>query len=209
MHLISFGGDAFASLENAPDVIALAQQAGVRKVTVLKGSYEKGPVELAVEATDLHWTHLAPVEFMPNSLEWAESIRAEGVVREAFGHVKSSVIHEADIAAVAVTALTTDGHAGRLYTLTGPEALTPRERVRKISDAIDQKVEFVELSVDEVVVQWRGSGYTDADIEFFMQMRTNPPEEGYTVLPTVEEVTDRPARTFAAWAAEHVDAFRH
>ncbi len=208
VHLISFGGDSFSPLNNAPEIISLAQRAGVRRVTVLVGSYEKGPVEQAVEDSDLQWTHLAPVEFMANSLEWAESIRAEGVVREAFGQVKSAVIHEADIAAVAVSALTADGHAGKIYALTGPEALTPSERVRKISEAIGREVKFVDVSVDGQIAQWRESGYTDEDIAYFMEMRTNPPVEGYTVLPTVEQVTGRPARTFAQWAVEHRDTFR-
>jgi hypothetical protein len=39
---------------------------------------------------------------------------------------------------------------------------------------------------------------------------SNPSIHPYnqTVLPTVEEVTGRPARTSAQWAAEHADAFR-
>ncbi|MDQ0058708.1 hypothetical protein [Paenibacillus harenae] len=40
---------------------------------------------------------------------------------------------------------------------------------------------------------------------FFALMGKNPPEVGYTVLPTVEQVTGRPARTFAEWAVEHKD----
>ena len=44
-------------------------------------------------------------------------------------------------------------------------------------------------------------------IEFFLTMRTDPPEAGYTVLPTIEEVTGAPARTYAQWVAEHRAAF--
>ena len=39
----------------------------------------------------------------------------------------SAVVHEADIAGVAAVALTTEGHAGKTYPLTGPEALTAHE----------------------------------------------------------------------------------
>jgi uncharacterized protein YbjT (DUF2867 family) len=75
----------------------------VRKVTVLKGDVTKSPLEEVVEASGLEWTHLSPVEFMSNALEWAESVRKAGVVREAFADVKSAMIHEADIASVAAT----------------------------------------------------------------------------------------------------------
>ncbi|SFL21442.1 NAD(P)H-binding [Streptosporangium canum] len=111
------------------------------------------------------------------------------------------------IASVAATALTTDGHAGQEYWLTGPEALTPPEKVRTISDVLGRDVRYIELTKDEIVVQWRQTGYSDEDIEFFLTMRTNPPQAGYTVLPTVEKVTGRPARTFAQWVRENATAF--
>ncbi|MER5426983.1 NmrA family NAD(P)-binding protein [Streptosporangium roseum] len=206
-HLISFDGADFSPLTNGPEIVELARKAGVRKVTVLKGEVTKSPLEKAVEAGGLEWTHLSPVEFMSNALEWAESVRTEGVVREAFAGARSAMIHEADIASVAATALTTDGHAGQEYWLTGPEALTPPEKVRTISDVLGRDVRYVELTKDEIVAEWRRTGYSDEDVEFFLAMRTDPPEAGYTVLPTVEEVTGRPARTFAQWVRENAAAF--
>ncbi|MEV0347880.1 NAD(P)H-binding protein [Nonomuraea sp. NPDC050680] len=206
-HLINFSGEDFSPLTNGLEIVDLAKKAGVRKVTVLKGEATKSPLEKAIEGSGLEWTHLSPVEFMSNALEWAESVRAEGVVREAFAGSRSAMIHEADIASVAATALTTDGHAGQEYWLTGPEALTPPEKVRTISDVLGRDVGYIELTKDEIVAQWRQTGYTDEDIEFFLTMRTNPPQAGYTVLPTVEEVTGRPARTFAQWVRENAAAF--
>ncbi|MCG5219387.1 NmrA family NAD(P)-binding protein [Streptosporangium soli] len=206
-HLISFNGADFAPLTNGAEIVDLAEKAGVRKVTILKGDVTKSPLEEAVEAGGLEWTHLAPVEFMSNALEWAESVKNEGVVREAFADARSAMIHDADIASVAATALTTDGHAGQEYWLTGPAALTPAEQVRTISEVLGRDIRFVELTKDEAVARWRQTGYSDEDIEFFLTMRTNPPEAGYTVLPTVEQVTGRPARTFAQWVRENAAAF--
>ncbi|WP_436763826.1 NmrA family NAD(P)-binding protein [Streptosporangium sp. V21-05] len=206
-HLIGFSGEDFSPLTNGEEIVDLARKAGVRKVTVLKGDVTKSPLEEAVEAGGLEWTHLSPVEFMSNALEWAESVRDEGVVREAFAGARSAMIHEADIAAVAATALTTEGHAGQEYWLTGPQALTPPEKVRVIGTVLGREVRYVELTKDEVVAEWRGNGYSDEDVEFFLTMRTNPPEAGYTVLPTVEKVTGKPARTFAEWVRENAAAF--
>ncbi|MFF0574901.1 SDR family oxidoreductase [Streptosporangium saharense] len=206
-HLISFNGEDFAPLTNGPEIADLAKKAGVRKVTVLKGEVEKSPLEEAVEASGLEWTHLSPVEFMSNALEWAESVRTEGVVREAFAEARSAMVHEADIASVAATALTADGHAGQEYWITGPEALTPPEKVRTIGEVLGRDVRYIELTRDEIVEQWRQTGFSDEDIEFFLTMRTNPPQAGYTVLPTVEKVTGRPPRTFAQWVQENAAAF--
>lgn len=72
---------------------------------------------------------------------------------------------------------------------------------------LGRPIRFEELTRDQIVGHWRGQGWSDGDIEFLLTTRTNPPEAGYTVLPTVEEVTGRPARTFAQWVAEHRAAF--
>ena len=205
-HLISFGDD-YAPLTNGPEIMALAREVGVRKVTVLKGDPEQSDLDRAVEASGLEYTSLAPVEFMSNVLEWAKSIREESVVRDAFPTIGSAMVHDADIAAVAATVLTTEGHAGKEYWLTGPEALTAPEKVRVLSETLDREVKFVELTRDEIVTRWRQQGFSDEDIEFFVMMRTNPPAAGYTVLPTIQDVTGQPARTFALWVKENAAAF--
>jgi uncharacterized protein YbjT (DUF2867 family) len=188
-------------------IVRAALEAGVRRVTVLRGDFARTPLEEAIAASDLEWTFLSPVEFMSNALEWAGSVATEGVVREGFPESRSAMVHDSDIAAVAATALTTDGHAGQDYWLTGPEVLTPPDKVRVIAEVLGREVRFVELSTEEIVAQWRGEGYGEDDIGFFLTMRTDPPEAGYTVLPTVEKVTGRPARTFAQWVREHAAAF--
>ncbi|WP_331766393.1 NAD(P)H-binding protein [Embleya sp. NBC_00896] len=205
MHLMSFFDNA--PLATAPEIMDLAVRAGVRRVTVLWGG-EPGPVEQAVTAADLEWTLLEPVEFMSNALTWVDSVRAEGVVREAFPEVPSAAVHEGDIAAVAVTALVDGGHAGRTYTLTGPRALTVHDKIRTIGAAIGRDIGFVELTREQANQRLRDRGVPEDVIDYVVGWHAAPPESAYTVVPTVEEVTGRPARTYADWAAEHADAFR-
>ncbi|GJM73345.1 hypothetical protein HMSSN036_55610 [Paenibacillus macerans] len=112
-----------------------------------------------------------------------------------YGGALSARVHEGDIAAVAVRALLEDGHHGRTYALTGPEALTRKEAVRTIAAAIGKDIPFVELSEEEARQQWRDQGYDEESVEFFVQMAKNTPEAGYTVLPTILQVLGRPART--------------
>ncbi|WP_101785944.1 NAD(P)H-binding protein [Nonomuraea indica] len=207
-HLINFAGDDYAPLEHGDRIVELAVKAGVQRVTVLGGRAD-GPLERALAATELEWTLLHPVEFMANTLRWwTHSVRYEGVVKEPFGDRLSAMVHEKDIAAVAAVALTETGHGGRTYTLTGPQALTTREKVRILGAALGTEIAFVELSEDEARAQWRAVGMGEETIGFLVEALGNTPEEGYTVVPTVEQVTGRPARSFAAWAAEHADAFR-
>jgi uncharacterized protein YbjT (DUF2867 family) len=208
MHLITFTGDEYAPLETAAEIVALAENAGVRRVTVLTGGTDGAIVE-AIKASRLEWTVLQPVEFMSNALEWVEPIRAEGVVREPFATRRSAMVHEGDIGAVAAAALVNDGHAGKTYPITGPEVLTPPQMIQTLADAAGREIRFEELSVEQARDRWRGQGFDEGVIDYFVWMYGNSPEIGYTVVSTVEQVTGRPARSLAQWAAEHADKFRN
>ncbi|MEJ2852178.1 MULTISPECIES: SDR family oxidoreductase [unclassified Saccharothrix] len=217
-HLINFG-HTYRPLDNGTAIAALAEQAGVRRVTML-GGWEEGTLEPAVRASTLEWTQLRPGEFMANTLaDWGPPLRTEGVVREPHGDRPSAPVHEADIAAVAATALTRDGHHGRTYPLTGPEVITPRDKVRHLAEATGRDLVFEELTPDQARALWTeqppalrifqvAPGGPAEKAAFVVGLYGRIPEAGRTTTDTVERVTGRPARTFAQWAAEHADAFR-
>ncbi|MGP3960944.1 NAD(P)H-binding protein [Nonomuraea sp. 3N208] len=204
IHLITFGGDD--DLTNGPEIIDLAARHGITRATVLSG-WSPTSIESALESSAIRWTLLQPAEFMCNALEWADEIRSQGTV-SMLATFPSAMVHEADIAAVAATALTHGGHEGRSYPITGPEALTPAERTRIIAEATGQDIAFVHLSEDAERARLRGYGYDEDYVEFGIQLATNPPEVSGVVLPTVEDVTGTPARSFAQWAREHAERFR-
>lgn len=159
-------------------------------------------VERAVERSTGDWTCLRPTGFAANTLLWADQIRAEGVVRWPYGRAARSLIHERDVAAVAVRALTEEGHAGARYILTGPETLTQIEQAQAIGTALGRRVRWEELAPDEA--RTRLTGLPDTALETWASFVETPE----VVTSTVAELTGAPARPFAAWAREHVDDFR-
>lgn len=137
--------------ETADRVVDMARTAGAaRIVTLSSGAVTTGfdtdfhlPVERAVEASGLEWTHVRPGEFALNKLWlWGPSVRAERVVRDPQPEAAWYPVHERDIADVAVEALLGDGHAGRAYTLNGPGLVSHREQVEAIAAAIGEPVRF-------------------------------------------------------------------
>ncbi|WP_210589316.1 NAD(P)H-binding protein [Streptomyces sp. GESEQ-35] len=205
--------------ETAREVVAAAKEAGVRRIVVLSSSSvldESGDnhsgehhraVERAVEESGLDWTFVRPDEFATNVLwKWGHSIRAEGVVRAPYGNAPRVLIHEADVAAVAATALLQDGHTGRAYVLTGPEAITQADQVRAIAGALGREIPFVEITPDEAreqMGQAMPAPVVEMVLGYLADAVVNPP----AVLDTVERVTGVPARTFARWAADHAGDF--
>ncbi|GAA2417776.1 NAD(P)H-binding protein [Streptomyces glaucosporus] len=218
--------------ETAREVVGLAKEAGVRRITVLSAAavtigldtHHHPVVERAVEESGLEWTHVRPSEFMANLLPvWAPSIRAERVVRYPFGDDAGVPVHEADIAAVATTALLHEGHDGAVYTLTGPEPITTRERVRAIGEALGEEVRYEEVSRERAreLLKAQG-GFAAQNADFLLGFldyggdqgsgEDGASEEDYSELlrpwPGVEQATGRPARTYAQWARDHVEDFR-
>lgn len=205
----------FPAGERVADFAAAAVHAGVRRIVVLSSMADEGyigerhrAVERAVEASGADWTYLRPGAFMGNlRWQWGKSIREEGVVRSPYGDASLAPIHAADIAAVAVRALRDEGHAGKAYTLTGPEPLTFREQVSVLGKAIGHNITFVELTPDEARERMSATmpaPVADTLLGYWADRvgRTAP------ISPAVEEVTGRPGRTLTDWAIENAATFR-
>ncbi|WP_154796319.1 SDR family oxidoreductase [Occultella kanbiaonis] len=204
IHLITFGGD-FGDLTNGTEIVDLAERKRVRRASVL-GSWSRTSVETALKGSAIGWTLLHPVEFMANTFDWADELSTNGTL-STLATYPSAMVHEADIAAVAASVLTEQGHAGRTYPLTGPEALTPQERVRVLAEQTGRDLTFVRLTEAQERVRLRGYGYDDDYVEFGINLATNPPATAGRVLPTVRDVTGSPARTFVQWAKENAARF--
>jgi uncharacterized protein YbjT (DUF2867 family) len=208
VHFINFAGDGYGALPDPAGLVALAEDAGVRRATVL-GGVATGPLEQALAASAIETTYLHPVEFMSNaSMWWSEVIKAGEAIREPFGDRLSAMVHPADIGSVAATVLLEGGYDEQTLVITGPEVLTMQDKVRVLGEAVGREIPFVELTVEEAHAKWRGEGMPEGVIAFLTEALGNTPEEGKTVADTVERVTGRPARTFVEWAGANADAFR-
>ncbi|MGW3565988.1 NAD(P)H-binding protein [Streptomyces sp. NPDC000941] len=168
-----------------------------------------GRVEQLIERSGLVWTHLRPSTFAVNTLWWAGQIRAGDVVRGAYGAVPMALLHEADIAAVAVRALTEDGHGRTAYALTGPEVLTQAEQVRTIGEVLGRPLRWQELSRAEARQRLLADdafpdSFVDPLLDGYAAMLDAPPP---AVTSTIEAVTGAPARTYRAWVSDHATDF--
>ncbi|ALL79489.1 hypothetical protein AD006_30060 (plasmid) [Pseudonocardia sp. EC080610-09] len=201
------------------DVLRIARKAGVRRVVVLSsltvldrrggdyvGDYHRR-VEVEAERSGLTWTHVRPSEFAGTALRrWGKSIRAEGIARAPYARAVRVPIHEADIAAVAVLSLRSSEHAGCAYSITGPQAMTSRDQVRVLSEALGKEIQFEELDPAQGRAQF--GEYVPHDlVESVMRYMENSVDAQMPILTTVERLLGRPPRTFKQWAAEHVEEF--
>jgi uncharacterized protein YbjT (DUF2867 family) len=197
----------------APKVAAMAAQHVGRVVYLSAQPAGERPgsfwalVERAVEDSGVDWTFLRPTGFASNTLMWADQIRSGDVVRWPFGAAARALVDERDIAAVAVRALTGDGHAGSRYLLSGPATLTQAEQVAAIGEAIGRDLAWEEMPRPEALraltAAWGDAEFAASALDSWEWFVTHPE----TVTSTVRDLTGAPARSFADWAAANADAF--
>ncbi|MFG1915224.1 hypothetical protein [Micromonospora sp. NPDC048898] len=63
------------------------------------------------------------------------------------------------------------------------------------------------ITHQQAVDRLMATGVSRADAEYVVGWYAAPSDASTTVVDTVEQVTGRPARTFAQWAAEHAERF--
>ncbi len=196
----------------------LAVEAGIRRVVALSGAsvgeehegssgHEYGAVEAAVRSAGFDRTFLRPGVFMNNTLGWADMVRATGEVRSAYGEATHTPIHLGDIAAVAAHVLTTEGHVGKTYVLSGPESISQRAQAAAIGAALGKPITFRELTRAEQRSQWVAYGIPEGAVDWILdgfELAVRHPQ-----VPTgvFEELLGRPGTTYAEWASLNAEAF--
>lgn len=197
-------------------LVEAARRAGaghVVKLSVYSGGAGDDPIgrwhreaEAAVMESGMDWTMLRPGRFMSNALQWAPMIRRGHTVAIPFATRPSASIDPADIAAVALLALTEEGHAKVAYQLSGPQVLTPAEELRILAETLDRPLRLVEPTIDDTKAGMIKAGIAPPVVEAIVT-RTLSGDEGTEVLPTVADLLGRPPGTFASWAAAHAELF--
>jgi uncharacterized protein YbjT (DUF2867 family) len=165
-------------------------------------------IEHLIEKPGWEWTFLRPGSFATNAaLWWGPQIREGNVVRWPYGAAAVAPIHERDIAAVAVRALTEDGHAGAKFVLTGPQALTQAEQVHTIGKAIGRPLHLEEIP-PEVARQQMQALMPALIVEVLLEVWHRATTRPSLVTESVAKLTGAPAHTFFEWATDHSSDFR-
>ncbi|MFE2136528.1 NAD(P)H-binding protein [Streptomyces sp. NPDC059466] len=215
---ILLAGELLGHGEAATELLTAAADAGVKRVVLLSsqinatrpGVASHGRLrefEEAVRGSGLDFTILRAGGFASNAFAWAESVRADRTVFAPFGDVALPVVDPADIAAAAAVVLREDGHAGRTYELTGPEAITPRRQAEVIAEATGDEVTFVELT-REAAHAHMAQFMPEEVIPGTLDILGEPLSAEQRVSPDVERILSRPATPFSGWVARSLPAFK-
>ncbi|GAB3616596.1 SDR family oxidoreductase [Okibacterium endophyticum] len=198
--------------------VDLAADTGVRHLVLLSqlGSVCDSPVRFlryhaAVEqhafASGIGVTALRPNLFMQGLFAVASIVQATRTLPAPIGDARVSLIDVRDIGDIASHALTSPEPLG-IQTLTGPESLTHADLAGQLSAATGHEIRFGDITPEHfselltgVLPPWQVGGLLE-DYAHYAR------GEAAEVSPAVPDLLGRPARSFAAFAAEHAAVFR-
>lgn len=150
--------------------IAAAQSAGVRHVayTSVVGigpgnpavvTRDHGPTEQIMRDSGLAWTALRDSQYADAVVEaMAPNAVASGTWLSSSGDGRIAVVARTDCVACAVEVLTGEGHADRIYNVTGPDLVTYREAAAMAAEVAGVPVDYVATDDDGMYAMFDALG---------------------------------------------------
>ena len=209
-----------AMVEVQSNFIAAAAKAGVRHVVKLSGIMPEldspfrfarmhGEIEKRLEASGMAFTHLRAGEFMPSYFRQVPMILAKGALFLPMENQRIASIDIGDLAEIAELVLTNPGHEGKIYPLTGPEALTMTEVAERLSAATGKTIKYINVPPEDVRKAQLAAGVppyiADALAELFAERRKGKESQ---VWPIAQTLLGRRPTSFAEFAARNAAIFR-
>ena len=192
----------------ASDVIAglveAALAAGTRRLVLLsgRGEEEAQACEKILMDSGAEWTVLRSSWFSQN---FSESYLLDPILGGALmlpaGDVGEPFTDADDIADVAAAVLTEDGHAGEVYELTGPRALTFAEAIATIAEATGRDIAYTQIPPEDFAAGLAADGVPPEVVELILYLFTTVLDgRNVSVADGVERALGRPPRDFADYA---------
>jgi len=143
-------------VEHGTNLIDAAVDAGIRRLVKVSANGAEigsplefwdahGRIEEHLRTSGLASVVLRPSTYVTNLLASADTVRTLGRLFAPAGDAAVTLIDPRDVAAVAAAVLTEDGHEGRTYTLTGPEAVTYEQVAKTLARRSAVRWSFVDV----------------------------------------------------------------
>jgi NAD(P)H dehydrogenase (quinone) len=156
-----------------------------------------------LNATGLPVTYLAPSLYLEDLLEAAPAIREQATIFAPAGDGRIGFVAASDVAKAAAQVLTTPGHEGSTYVLTGPQALSYTDVAARFSAVFARQVDYEDLpeqtARDQLLAAGLSPWQADGTAELFNWIRQGGAD---TVTSSVKDLTGEDARPVEDWLSD-------
>jgi uncharacterized protein YbjT (DUF2867 family) len=165
-------------------------------------------IEKILELSGIAYTHLRAGEFMQSYFRQASNIIKKDSLILPMENQKIASVDVSDIAEVAVKVLTGTGHEGKIYPVTGPDALTMHEVAEIFSTVLKRKINYINISPAEAKRAQLDAGFpqytADALAELFAERRKGKEAQVY---PTIQNVFGLNPTGFKEFVIKYLQVF--
>jgi uncharacterized protein YbjT (DUF2867 family) len=162
--------------------------------------------ERYIRESGVAFTFLRPNSFMQNFITYFPP--RDGAIYLPWGNGAASFVDTRDVASVAARALTSDGHGGRIYTLTGPATLGIAEVALILSEVTGREFSYIDVPEGAARDGMLQAGVPPWQVELVMELHAvNKQNRWSAVTSDIEKVTGTPPTDFAQFARDHADKF--
>jgi len=201
------------------NAIEAAKRAGVKHVVRLSAFAASpqssvrllrvhGEVDENLSRSGLSYTILRPQSFFQNLLYAARPIAAQG---KFFATVKDGaigMIDNRDVAVAAASVLTSDTHSGRIYEMSGPEALTYKACAEKLSAATGRTIEYADVPPEAARAGMLAIGMPEWIADGLLELHAlNASGKSAGLTDAFERITQKKPRTFDVFAKDFAHVF--
>ena len=166
-----------------------------------------GANEQHIRESGVAFTFLRPNSFMQNFFTYFPP--RNGAIYLPWGHGTASFVDTRDIASVAAKVLVSDGHEGKIYTLTGPATLGIAEVARILSEMTRREFKYVDVPEAAARDGMLQAGVPPWQVDLVMELHAvNKQNRWSAVTSDIEKVTGTHPTDFAQFARDHADKFR-
>ena len=166
-------------------------------------------VEEHLRASGIPATILRLESFMQNiPAFFASTINSQDAFYAAMGEAPVGFVDVRDIGAVVAKILTSDGHAGKTYTLTGPELLNYSQVAAKLSQVLGRPVRYVAITQEQLRPSLRDMGMPPWQVEALADLQAYYADgTGGKVTSDVRDVLGREPVRMDQFLRDYASAF--
>jgi NAD(P)H dehydrogenase (quinone) len=200
--------DAVAKAGHRPHIVKVCADGFQDPNSEVRFMQAHRQIAFHLSKVDLPVTYLAAAIYLDDLLGSAEEIDRTGEIRASAGHGRAGFVAASDVALAAARVLTTDGHEGATYVLTGPEAVGYAKVAARFSAVFGRKVEYADLPAarirDLLLERGRTPWQADGDVERFDWIKEGGADK---TTGTVRELTGSDPRPLDEWLADERQTF--
>lgn len=208
------------AVEFGKNVISAAKMAGNPHVVMVTANVpepvnetevgrQRTEIETVLKDSGLKYTIIRPTFFMQNTMMAIQTVAADGMIYMPCREGSFGMIDLRDVGEAVATVMTTEGHEGKTYTLTGPNSISINDIADDLSLVLEKDVSYISVPIEAAKDAMVGIGMPSWLADYYNELFENFSYNGANfATEDFENITGRSATSYRQFAQDFAGAFK-